>query len=124
MATTGERLQILKMVETGQITAEEAAKLLAATEEATPQEEPPDATRPARWFRVNVTDMRTGRTKANLNIPLGLADVGLRMGAKFAPEMGNVDLAQVRAAVKQGTQGKILEVDDEMDNEHVVIYIE
>jgi hypothetical protein len=88
MATVEERLRILKMVEDGKISAEDAAKLLAALAESRkpppPPSPPPGASGEARWFRVRVTATRTGRAKINANVPTGLVYVGIRIGARFA----------------------------------------
>ena len=127
MTTTEERMQILSMVAEGKITAEEGAKLLAALE---PDKKPKPVARTSdgpsepRWFRVRVTDLRTGKPKVQVNLPIGLLDVGMRMGARFAPELENIDMAQIVEQVKAGGQGKMVEVEDEEDGERVEIYIE
>jgi hypothetical protein len=124
MSTGDERMRILKMISNKQITAEEAAKLLEALRtsegEARDHSEP---TKP-RWLRVRVMDRTTGKTKVNVNIPVGLVDVGLKMGARFAPDMAGMDLQAIQAAVKSGYQGRIVEVDDEENNERVEIFVE
>ena len=119
-----ERLQILKMIESGTITAEEGAKLLAALEEGAAKSQPSGASGQARWMRIQVTDMKTGRAKVNVNLPMGLVNFGVKMGARFAPDMENLDLNEIMNAIKEGAQGKIVEVEDEQDNERVQIYIE
>lgn len=124
MSKTEERLQILTMVQNGTITAAEGAKLLGALEEAPVHEANSDDKAPARWFRVRVTDLATGRSKVNVNIPIGLVNVGLRMGAKFAPEMSGMNMDEVIAAIKSGTRGKVIDVEDAEDGEHVEIYVE
>jgi hypothetical protein len=128
MATTEERMQILKMIENKQITAEEGAKLLAALEEHDRAENArvkPSPTTSGKWFRVRVTDLKSGKRKVNVNIPLGLVDVGLKMGAKFAPAgLEGLDINQIFAAIKSGTEGKIVDVEDEEDGEHVEVFIE
>ena len=128
MATPEERMQILKMIEAKQITAEEGAKLLAAlgekdrNETTRPQPSPSTS---GKWFRVRVTDLRTGRRKVNVNIPLGLVDVGMKMGAKFAPAgVEGLDMDKIIAAIKSGGQGKVVDVEDEEDGEHVEVFIE
>ena len=129
MATPEERMQILKMIEAKQITAEEGAKLLNALGEkdrgnGAPGPKPSPSTT-GRWFRVRVTDLKTGRRKVNVNIPLGLVDVGLKMGAKFAPAgVEGLDMNQILAAVRAGGQGKVVDVEDEEDGEHVEVFIE
>ena len=124
MATMEERIQILRMIENGQISAEEGAELLTALEQASTKEQPEDSESRPRWFRVRVTDMRTGKSKVNVNIPMGLVNVGMRMGAKFAPDMTNVSIDEIMQAVEKGTHGKIIDVEDQEDGEHVEIYVE
>jgi hypothetical protein len=78
-----------------------------------------------QWFRVRVTNIATGRTRATVNIPLALAEWGLQIGARFAPEVADVDLAELsRLLNEKGTEGKIVDVLDEEDGEHVEIFIE
>lgn len=127
MATADERMQILKMIEAKQITAEEGAKLLGAlgeSDRASTSPHPSPSTS-GKWFRVRVTDLRSGKRKVNVNIPLGLVDVGMKMGAKFAPAgLEGLDMQQIIAAIKSGGEGKIVDVEDEEDGEHVEVFIE
>jgi hypothetical protein len=124
MSLKEERMQILKMVEAGTISADEGAKLLAALEEGASKREPGAPSGQARWMRIRVTDLKTGRIKANVSLPMGLVNFGMKMGARFAPQMGDIDMDEVVQAVKQGAQGQIIEVEDEEDGERVQIYIE
>jgi hypothetical protein len=125
MVTSDERLRILKMISQKQITAEEGAGLLEALRggpaaRASGRGEPGKA----RWLRVRVTDRLTGRTKVNVNLPIGLVDVGLKMGARFAPEMVGMDASVIQTALKNGVQGRIVALDDEEDDERVEIFVE
>ena len=124
MATSEERMRILKMVEEKQITAEEAAKLLEALRTtgagATSRDEPGRA----RWLRIRVSDRASGKYKVNVNLPVVLIDVGLKMGARFAPDMAGMDIHAIHAAIKEGLHGKIVEIDDEKDDERVEIFVE
>ncbi len=126
MASPEERMQILKMIEEGKISAKEGAELLRALEKTTPSQsyEPLKGASNPRWFRVRVTDMSSGRQKVNVNIPIGLVNVGLRMGARFAPEMEDMDFNKVMEAVRSGQQGKIMDVTDEESGERVEIFVE
>ena len=129
MATVDERMQILKMVENKQITAEDGARLLSALDAKGQLGEAgvpaPSPSTQGRWFRVRVTDLKTGRRKVNVNIPLGLVDVGLKMGAKFAPAgLEGMDMKQILAVIKAGGEGKVVDVEDEEDGEHVEIFVE
>lgn len=129
MATSEERIRILKLIQEGKITADEGAKLLSALSSA----EKPKKTRPmptasggkqARWFRVRVTDLRSGKTKTSVNIPLGLMEWGLQIGAQYAPDLGGLDSEQLIEMLQSGAMGKIVDVIDEEDGEHVEIFIE
>lgn len=130
MANSEERMKILKMIEEGKISADEASKLLAALSSdprrggmpAPPR--PPGVPGGARWLRIRVTDTRTGRSKASVQIPLALVDAGMKIGAHFAPEVEGVDMSNVMEALRMGVTGKIIDVVDDEDDEHVEIYVE
>lgn len=126
MTTSEDRMQILNMVSERIISAEEGAKLLAALEPEQKRELDQGITGPSRprWVRVRVTDLETGRSKVNINLPMGLVEVGARLGARFAPELQGMDIHEIVEQVKNGAQGKIVEVEDMEDGERVEIYIE
>jgi hypothetical protein len=125
MATAEERMEILKMVQSGQISAEEGATLLEALkEEDKPRlgPEPIARTQQPRRLRIRVSDLGTGRHKVNIDLPWNLINVGMHMGARFAPE--GIDLEEVMQALQAGTEGKIVDVEDAEDNERVEIFVE
>ncbi len=126
MASAEERMQILRMIEEGKISAAEGADLLRALETADrgSDSEPLKGSSRPRWFRVRVTDIKTGRKKVDVNIPMGLVNVGIKMGAKFAPEIDGTQYEAIMDAVREGQQGKIMDVLDEEDGEHVEIFVE
>jgi hypothetical protein len=126
MATAEERMKILKMIEEGKLSAEEGAKLLSALSSGRGPSAPmpPRMSGSARWLRVRVTDISTGRSKATVQIPIALLDAGMKIGAHFAPEVEGVDMASIMEALRSGTTGKIIDAVDEKDGEHVEIYIE
>ncbi len=125
MATTEERMRILKMVEEGKVSAEDGVKLLAALSEAHQASQTSARTATAgRWLRIRVTDIASGRSKASVQIPLGLIDAGMKIGAHFAPEVEGVDMSHVMDAIRAGVTGKIIDVTDDEDGEHVEMYVE
>jgi len=127
MATVEERMRILKMVEDGKISAQDGAKLLAALAETRKpplSASPPGGGGEARWFRVRVTDIRTGKAKINVNVPTGLANVGIRMGARFAPNLEAEQMQAMVDALTSGARGKILDMMDDEIGEHVEIFVE
>ena len=127
MANSEERMKILKLIEEGKISADEGSKLLTAlsdTRRGIPTPPRPLGTGGAHWLRVRVTDTRTGRSKASVQIPLALVDAGMKIGAQFAPEVQGVDMSNVMEALRMGVTGKIIDVVDEEDGEHVEIFVE
>lgn len=126
MASSEERMKILKMIEEGKLSAEEGTKLLAALNgpRVPNPPRPPGHPGAPRWLRIRVTDVRTGRAKASVQIPLALVDAGMKIGAHYAPEVEGVNMSNVMEAIRSGVTGKIIDVTDEEDGEHVEIYVE
>ena len=129
MTTAEERMKILKMIQENRITAEEGAKLLkalTASSQKPKQQRTIRTTGGARWLRVRVTDMASGKSKVNVNLPLKLVDAGLNIAAQFAPE--DIDVAglmdAVNDAIDDNLTGKIVDVVDGEDGEHIEVFIE
>jgi len=132
MPTSEERMRVLRMIEEGKISAEEGTRLLKAIEKSSKKQgQRPSAPPPpsgsgengGRWMRLRVSDTNSGRTKVNMTLPLGLVSMGLQVGARFVPEVNNLDVSQIRDALRSGAPGKILEVMDD-DGELVEIFVE
>jgi len=126
MNDINERMMILKMIEEGTVSADEGAKLLASVETKPGKRQNMSSRRQgdAKWFRVRVTDTHTGKNKATVSLPLSLMDWGLRVGAQFAPEIADLDLGELSDILSTGLEGKIVDVLDKEDGEHVEIYVE
>ena len=78
-----------------------------------------------KWLLIRVTDMKTGDSKANVRIPVGLANFGMKMAAKYAPDsVEGLDMNEILAAAKSSCEGKLVDVEDEEKGEHVEIYVE
>jgi hypothetical protein len=74
-------------------------------------------------LNVRVTDTESGRDRVSVRIPLSLARIGLRMGAKFAPEMEGIDWDEVMNELTGAAEQTIVEVNDQDDGELVRIYL-
>lgn len=124
MASNDERMKILRMIDEGKITAEEGAKLLSALAESPkpPRRIPArGASGGPRWLRIRVTDTVSGKPKATVNLPLGLLDAGLNIASQYAP---GIAFDELMGAIHDGAEGKIIDVLDEEDGEHIEIFIE
>jgi hypothetical protein len=127
-----ERMKVLKMVADGILSIEEADKLLDTLNEtqSTEQADSKDGFasyipgKKARWIRIVVSEVKTGKKIVNLRLPSKLISAGTKIGAKFAPELEGVDTGELMDALNQDIHGKIIDVVDEDDGEHVEIFIE
>jgi hypothetical protein len=127
MSLEQERMQILKMLEAGTITAEEAAKLLAALSSGAEKEagpEPGPASKKKRRVRISVSDGPGGRQKeVNITLPLGLAKIMGKMRGKF-PTIDGFDPNDIFDAFDSSLEGEIVEIQDEEEGKRVRISIE
>ncbi len=129
MSTSPEKLRILKLIQQGKITPEEGIELL---EMLNPKQgkgkygqEVPEPSKPtAQWFRVVVTDTTTGKTRVNVRLPISLVNAGMKMGAKFSPQVEGLSQETLAQFIKSGETGKVIDVYDDDDGEHVEVYIE
>lgn len=122
--STEERLKILKMIEEGKISAEEGTRLLGALNKQKQRRDEQSDSSP-RWLRVRVLDLNTGKESVRVNLPIGLVNVGLKMGARFIPDAEQETVMQDLAqALSQGMRGKIVDIVDEEEGQRVEIFVE
>ena len=131
MANSTERTEILRLIESGKISTSEGLTLLNSLDKGTPQLPPRPQTPPSstlatrgRWLRIRVTNLTTQASKVNVNLPLGLVSAGLRIGQRYAPELNGVDWDNLLMEIQNGANGKLVEVEDQEDNERVEIFID
>ncbi len=78
-----------------------------------------------KWLRIRVTDMGTGESKANVKVPAGLANFGMKMAAKYASaDLEGLDMEQIIEAMKNGGEAKLVDVEDEEKGQPIEIFIE
>ncbi|HAE82056.1 MAG TPA: hypothetical protein DCL75_03545 [Ktedonobacter sp.] len=118
---TDERNRILRLVESGNVTAEEAIRLLDSIES---KQEHTDTRKHKRIARVRVTNLATNRQKANVTIPVSLIDVGLRLGTRLVPQIRGSALEDLLRAIESGTTGRLLDLQDLEEGERVEIFAE
>lgn len=127
------RIRILELLEQHTITASEAADLLAALGRGRDgrrrggnrwlaEELGPPSDR-ARWFRVRVTDQRTGRLRTNVSVPIGMVGFGLGFARRFRNIPGVNTVDEMFEAVRNGRRGTIFDVSNE-GGERVEILID
>ncbi|ABX05859.1 MAG TPA: hypothetical protein DEF47_09085 [Herpetosiphon sp.] len=118
---TEERMRILRLIENGQLTAEEGARLLGVMEPNNRVSRPPRA----QWVRIRVTDLKSNHHKINVNIPVGLISIGLKLGARFASNKHTtLNFDEMLEAIRGGMTGKIVDMEDLEDGERIEIVVE
>lgn len=122
-----EKKQILEMLTSGKITQDQALELLAALEEGTEESIKTPSTE-KKFLRIRVQDKRGDGDKVNVNIPLGLVKVGLKLASKYADDedlkaLEKIDFDEVLEMIEQGAEGKLVEVDTK-EGEKVEIIVE
>jgi hypothetical protein len=121
-----ENLKILRMIEERRITAEQGAQLLASGSKPAGEVIPAaPKTGKGRYFKVLVTDTASGKVRTSVTLPLSLVKWGLKVGGKFAPEVNGIDMDELSEIINTEIgDGKLVDVMDEEDGEHVQIFIE
>ena len=119
-----ERARILQMISEGKISAEEGARLLSALRDSETAAPAPTKAKSGRWFRVRVIDLETDRVKVNVNLPMSLVSVATKMGARFSPEIEDLDWSELLATIEEGAVGKLVEVEDDEGRERVEVFVE
>ena len=123
MSISEERLRILKLIESGQVSAEEGGQLIEALAANQERDRPRGAVQP-RVLRVRVTDVSSRRQKINVTIPVSLVGIGLKLGAKLVRRMESANADQIMRAIEGGALGRIFEMQDLDEGERVEIFVE
>ena len=123
MSISEERLRILKLIESGQVSAEEGGQLIEALAANQERDRPRGAVQP-RVLRVRVTDVSSRRQKINVTIPVSLVGIGLKLGAKLVRRMKSANADQIMRAIEGGSLGRIFEMQDLDEGERVEIFVE
>ena len=121
--STDERNRILNMIETGQITAAQAAELL---DTMSPEYEQSEGQIANRTVRIWMTDMSTNRRKVNMTatIPVYLVSMSLRLLARLVSQLNDSTIQHVIRAIERGTTGRLLDLQDIEEGKRLEIFVE
>jgi hypothetical protein len=118
-----ERNRILNMIESGQITAEQAAQLL---DTMLPEFEQSGRQSENRTLRIWMTDISTNRRKMNMTatIPVYLVSMSLRLLARLVSQLNDSTIQNVIRAIERGTTGRLLDLQDLEEGTRLEIFVE
>lgn len=78
----------------------------------------------SRWLLIRITDLSSGTKKVNVRIPMSLANFGIKMANKYAPNaLEGLDMDAIIAALNEDDEGLLVDVEDEENGEHVEVMI-
>ena len=119
-----DRLEILRLLEAGTVTADEAATLLDALDRSSPSPEDPRPASPSTpsggVVRIRITESGSDHVTTNLAFPLALIDSGLKIAGQFVPEYLPKAEA-IRESVKTGFRGALVDIDDGEQRVEIVV---
>ena len=120
---TDERNRILNMIESGQITAAQAAQLLDAL---VPEQEQPVERARKRVVRIWMTDIATNRKKVNVTatMPINMISMILRLLTRVVPQLDDGTLQNLIRAIERGNTGRLLDLQDLEEGKRLEIFIE
>jgi len=136
---SAEQLEILRLVESQLMSADEAARILEALDRADqvtrPLLAPPDINpppppmppkrqpdlRPSN-IRIRITDLSSNQSRVNLVLPYRLIDSGIKMVKRMAPEqMLVLDGKDIRRSMEEGFWGPLLDITDDKQRVEIIV---
>jgi len=120
-----EKRLILEMLKEGKITVEEAEQLLEKASSGESFNDAPKIKKPnsKKFLRVRVTE--EDKVKANVNIPIALAEVGLNLvpKSKLKVDGKQINMDQILKLIEEGTEGELVNIDAEDDGKNYKVNI-
>ena len=126
-----ERIKILKMLEEGKITSEEASDLLEAIDDDGGEETKPVEMSKSylkKYLKIRVYE-ENDDTKVNINIPIKLVKAGLSFAQRINSGVQGVEISgqqieTILEAIDQELEGEILNIETDGGKTKVIIFIE
>ena len=121
-----EKMMILNMLQEGKISAKEAAKLLETLDSGkkSKSKKKESSEHQGKFIRVKVTDTDSRKSRANIRVPINLLRVASKFGGNFNLDIDGVTIDEIQDSINSGLTGKIVDIYDDDEGEHVEVYIE
>jgi hypothetical protein len=120
---TEERNRILSMVETGQVSASQAAQLLDTLSMRQEQTKPQPQNHTLRIW-ISDTSGRRSNMKMTATLPVPLVSLSLHMLSRFAPQLNENAVQHIVQAIERGATGRVLDVQDLEEGKRLEIFVE
>ncbi|GLV58942.1 hypothetical protein KDH_57700 [Dictyobacter sp. S3.2.2.5] len=118
-----ERNRILALVESGGISANEAAQLFDTLE--TEIIRPPEPVR-ERTLRIRATSLKQNKQRKNViaSMPVQLLKTSVRLGCYLLPQLDSRTIEDVLRSIEEGTTGRLLDIQDLEQGERLEVFVE
>jgi hypothetical protein len=111
------------MVEQGQLNAVQAAQLLDTLEIEPAQPLEPVRERMLR-IRASMTNTPNKQTQFMVSMPVSFLKLSLRLSGYLLPQLKQHIAEDILQAIEQGKKGRILEINDLEQHEHLEVFVE
>ncbi len=118
-----ERNRILSMIESGQVSATQAAQLLDTIEGEPTYNQPAERVR-ERILRIRATQSKQQKTNFSASISVRLVKLSLKLGGRLLPQLDNGTLEDILRAIEHGATGRLLDLQDLEQGERIEIFVE
>jgi hypothetical protein len=122
-SATEERDRVLNMVEIGQVSASQAARLLDTLSTRQDQTEPRPQNHTLRVW-ISDTSGKRSKMKMTATLPVPLVSLSLRMLFRFAPQLNENAVQHILQAIERGATGRVLDVQDLEEGKRLEIFVE
>jgi hypothetical protein len=120
-----ERNRVLQMIESGQVTATEAAQILDTLE---PDPMPERITERGRdrllRIRATTVNARAQKVYVTATVPVRLLRTAMRLGVSFIPQINNAAIEDLIQSIEHGATGRLLDLQDMEKGERLEIFAE
>ncbi len=116
---------ILEMLREGKINVDEAERLLDSLGSVKAMEEEPVVAKPINKKFLRVFVAEGDSTKVNINVPVVLAEIALKLVPKDRLKVGDQDISveQILELVNQDFEGELVNIDTVDDGKEVKVKI-
>lgn len=117
-----EKKLILEMLSQGKINVTEAEKLLGETEV---HQDEAMISKPSNKKFLKVLVAEEGHTKVNINLPIALAEAGLKLipKEKLMVDGANINLDEILQLVKEGNEGDLVNIEKNDNGKQVKVKV-
>jgi MFS family permease len=124
--TVATRLDVMDLLEAGEITAVEANQRLEAIKDGSWSSLAQSGAQGGdrRYVHIRISDALSGAMKYDLHLPLALVNITLMHGGRLAEDLDHLDMVSLGEMIARGAGGSVVSKRENGDDETVEISVE